>query len=158
MDIVNILDLNYKSIMDADFLFIKRNVDEHDTSRYLKIFNTLFQIGYFISTRMKSMKPVKLPNNIKAMRDLLYGYMDTFYNEKNIYWNILQKFIKNKTKLSRKQLKEIYNWITYKIKGIHILIENYRYDQYTKASKNSFCAKFITIYSIYILSVNNYSV
>ena len=155
MDIINILGWNYQTILDSDDLFILKHEEQYNAARYLKIFSGLFQIGFFIIKRMEDLKWVKMPNILNNTRDMIFGYMENSFNSKNIYYNILNKFVKDKQKLSELQLKSIYFYIAKSLNNINHLIQNTNFDKFTDSSKDSYITKIIAIYSIFLISLKN---
>ena len=155
MDIINILGWNYQTILDSDDLFILKHEEQYNAARYLKIFSSLFQIGFFIIKKMKRLKWVKMPNNLNNMRNMIFGYMENSFNSKNIYYNILDRFIKDKQNLSESQLKSIYLYIAKSLNNINNLIQNANFDKFTDSSKDSYIFKIIAIYSIFLISLKN---
>ena len=155
MDIINILGWDYKTIIDSDDLFILKHEEQYNAARYLKIFSSLFQIGFFIIKKMKRLKWVKMPNNLNNMRNMIFGYMENSFNSKNIYYNILDRFIKNDKNLSESQLNSIYLYIAKSLNNINNLIQNTNFDKFTDSSKDSYITKIISIYSIFLISLKN---
>lgn len=155
MDIINILGLDYKTIIDSDDVFILKHEEQYNAARYLKIFSSLFQIGFFIIKKMKRLKWVKMPNNLNNMRNMIFGYMENSFNSKNIYYNILDRFIKDKQNLSESQLNSIYLYIVKSLNNINNLIQNTNFDKFTDSSKDSYITKIISIYSIFLISLKN---
>ena len=155
MNIINILGWDYQTIIDSDDLFILKHEEQYNAARYLKIFSGLFQIGFFIIKKMKRLKWVKMPNNLNNMRNMIFGYMENSFNSKNIYYNILDRFIKDKQNLSESQLNSIYLYIAKSLNNINNLIQNTNFDKFTDSSKDSYITKIISIYSIFLISLKN---
>lgn len=104
---------------------------------------------------MKRLKWVKMPNNLNNMRNMIFGYMENSFNSKNIYYNILDRFIKDKQNLSESQLNSIYLYIVKSLNNINNLIQNTNFDKFTDSSKDSYITKIISIYSIFLISLKN---
>ena len=154
MDIINILGWDYQTIIDSDDLFILKHEEQYNAARYLKIFR-LISNWIFYNKKDERLKWVKMPNNLNNMRNMIFGYMENSFNSKNIYYNILDRFIKDKQNLSESQLNSIYLYIAKSLNNINNLIQNTNFDKFTDSSKDSYITKIISIYSIFLISLKN---
>jgi len=155
MDSINIISNKIDFLYNSDDLFLLEDYDDYDNARYLKIFNGLFQLGFFIIMKFKARINKPLPTNINTNRDLIWNYINWFYNEKNCYYIILINFQKNGYKLQENEFIQLHGYMVKCLQTIQSLLKNNKFSKYSRQSKDNYISKVVTAFSIYMLYLKN---
>tara|TARA_B100000963_G_scaffold348477_1_gene356109 strand:- start:1842 stop:2336 length:495 start_codon:yes stop_codon:yes gene_type:complete len=155
MDLVNTAKLDILFLIKSDDVFIIDNTNLHDTSRYYKILDLLMKFGYFLMINLREKPKLirKFPKNIEIIRDLLFGYTEYHFNDKNIYYNILINYRDSTKKLPIKTIKLLIYAIDKNIKLIKHLLNNQNFNKYSKDSRDSFISRVLSVYSVYLIAL-----
>ena len=154
-----------QDLIKSEDLFIQKQNIEYDSSRYNKIFVILFKIGFFILTTMVKKNNhtyVPFTNELNELREQLYSYVDHFYHEGTLHCDLVKAYIlfnnQKQTNIQKKILLDTLRIkISEKMNIFYQFIHNQILDKYHSNSKNFFISKVITLYTIYIVTVQQYS-
>ena len=130
-------------------MFIKDVFPTYSQSRYIKIFQFLFKIGYHLALCMKKNTFIPFNDELNNHRDLLFNYVEFIYKDGNLHHDLLKYSIKNINQITINEKKIIEKRILESIILLKKML-NGLFLQFSKDSIDYFITKTITIYSLYI--------